>query len=138
MPVETDAELRELLALNRVAVVGCSATEGKEAHEVPKYLQAHGYTVVPVNPNADEVLGETAYDSLAAVPEDAVDIVDVFRPSEEVAGIVDEALDRTDVRALWTQLGIRDDAAARRAEEAGLAVVQDHCMRIEHRRLIGE
>jgi hypothetical protein len=138
MPVESDDRLRELLALDRIAVVGCSTTEGKDAHEVPKYLRDHGYAIVPVNPNADEVLGETAYDSLADVPEDRVDLVDVFRPSEEVAGIVDDAVDRSDVRAIWTQLGIRDDEAAERAEAAGLTVVQDRCMRVEHRRLVGD
>ncbi|WP_135820121.1 CoA-binding protein [Halostella litorea] len=134
MPVESDAELRELLGLRRIAVVGCSGTEGKDAHEIPKYLQNHGYEVTPVNPFADEVLGETAYDSLADV-EGEIDVVDVFRPSEEVSGIVDQAIERDDVKVVWTQLGIRDDDAAERAEAAGLHVVQDRCMKVEHQRL---
>jgi predicted CoA-binding protein len=136
MPVESDSELREILELDRVAVVGCSATPGKDAHEIPKYLRDHGYDVIPVNPYADEIFGREAYDSLAEV-EETVDLVDVFRPSDEVAGIVDEAIERDDVQAVWTQLGIRDDDAAERAEDAGLRVVQDKCMKVEHRRLLG-
>ncbi|MFC7166471.1 CoA-binding protein [Halospeciosus flavus] len=136
MPIESDEELREVLDYENVAVVGCSSTPGKDAHDVPKYLQEHGYTVVPVNPYADEVLGREAYDSLSEV-EERVDVVDVFRPSEEVAGIVDEAIDRDDVKAVWTQLGIRDDEAAAKAEDAGLRVVQDKCIKVEHRRLLG-
>lgn len=135
MPVETDDEVREILELNTIAVVGCSSTPGKDAHEIPRYLQGHGYEVVPVNPNADEVLGRAAYDSLADVTED-IDVVDVFRPSPEVAGIVDQALARDDVEVVWLQLGIHDDEAVARAEAAGVRVVQDRCMKPEHRRLI--
>jgi predicted CoA-binding protein len=135
MVVESDAELREILGMTRVAVVGCSSTPGKDAHEIPKYLLDHGYEVIPVNPTADEIFGRTAYDSLSEV-EEAVEIVDVFRPSEEVAGIVEEALDRDDVRVVWTQLGIADDEAAERATDAGKRVVQDRCIRVEHQRLV--
>ena len=134
MPVESDAEIRELLGLRRIAVVGCSSTPGKDAHEIPKYLREKGYDVIPVNPTADEIFGERAYDSLSDVEEE-VDIVNVFRPSEEVSGIVDDALDRDDVKVIWTQLGISDDEAARRAEDDGRHVVQDRCMKVEHRRL---
>jgi predicted CoA-binding protein len=134
MPVESDDQLREILDYDTIAVVGCSTTSGKAAHDIPAYMQGHGYRIVPVNPFADEILGERAYDSLADV-EGTIDIVDVFRPSEEVAGIVDETLERDDVKALWTQLGIRDDEAAERAEAAGLQVVQDKCLKVEHGRL---
>lgn len=129
-----------MLELETVAVIGCSTTEGKAAHDVPAYLQRHGYDVVPVNPFADEILGVEAADSLAEVEAD-LDLVDVFRPSEEVPGIVDEVLERKesrgDVSALWLQLGISDDEAAARAEEAGLEVVQDKCIKVEHGRLMG-
>lgn len=135
MPVETDAELRSILEHRTVAVVGCSATPGKDAHEIPTYLQSQGYEIVPVNPTADEVLGRQAYDSLTDVEEE-IDIVDVFRPSEEVAGIVDEALGRDDVDVIWLQLGIHDDEAVARAEAAGRSVVQDRCMKPEHQRLV--
>lgn len=135
MPVESDAEVKEILGHTTVAVVGCSATPGKDAHEIPKYLQSQGYEIIPVNPTTDEVLGKQAYDSLSEV-EEKIDIVDVFRPSPEVAGIVDEALERDDVEVIWLQLGIHDDEAVARAEEAGLRVVQDRCMKPEHQRLI--
>jgi predicted CoA-binding protein len=134
MPVESDEKLREILDLETIAVVGCSATPGKAAHDVPDYLRRHGYEVVPVNPYADEIFGREPYDSLSAVEEE-VDVVDVFRPSEEVAGIVDETLDRTDVDTVWLQLDIRDDEAAERAEAAGKRVVQDRCIKVEHGRL---
>jgi len=135
MPVETDADVREILEYKTVAVVGCSSTPGKDAHEIPKYLQTQGYEIIPVNPNADEVLGRPAYDSLSDV-EVEIDIVDVFRPSPEVAGIVDEAIARDDVEVIWLQLGIHDDDAVSRAEAAGLRVIQDRCMKPEHQRLV--
>ena len=135
----TDEDLLELLGLETVAVVGCSSTPGKAAHEIPAYLRRHGYEVIPVNPYADEIFGRTPYESLSDVEED-VQLVDVFRPSEEVAGIVDEVIERErsrgDVGGIWLQSGITDDEAADRAEEAGLAVVQDRCMKVEHGRLV--
>lgn len=135
MPVQADSEISEILGLETVAVVGCSTTPGKAAHDIPAYLQSQGYEIVPVNPNADEVLGRAAYDSLADV-EAEIDIVDVFRPSAEVSGIVDEVLERSDVDVIWLQLGIHDDDAVARAEAAGIRVVQDRCMKPEHQRLI--
>lgn len=138
MVLTTDEELEALFDRETIAVVGCSTTPGKAAHDVPAYLQRHGYTIVPVNPFADEVLGEQAYDSIANV-EEPIDIVDVFRPSDEVAGIVDAVLerhaDRGDVSAIWLQLGIHDDEAVSRAEDAGIDVVEDKCMKVEHDRL---
>jgi predicted CoA-binding protein len=136
MPIEGDDELRDVLELDTVAVVGCSSTPGKDAHEIPKYLRDHGYEVIPVNPFADEIFGREAADSLADVDEE-IDIVDVFRPSEEVSEIVDAVLERDDIDTVWMQLGIRDDEAAKRAEDAGKRVVQDRCMKVEHGRLMG-
>ncbi|WP_302081273.1 CoA-binding protein [Salinibaculum rarum] len=135
MPLETDDELREILALDTIAVVGCSTTPGKAAHDIPQYLLDHGYDVIPVNPFADEILGREAYDSLADVPDD-IDIVDVFRPSEEAPDIVDAVLERDDAGVVWFQLGIRNDEAAARAEDAGKRVVQDKCIKVEHQRLV--
>lgn len=135
MPVETDTEIREILEKKTVAVVGCSSTPGKDAHEIPKYLQTQGYEIIPVNPYADEILGRAAYDSLSGI-EESIDIVDVFRPSAEVDGIVDEVTERDDADVIWLQLGIHDDDAVARAEEAGLQVVQDRCMKPEHQRLV--
>ncbi|WP_312909154.1 CoA-binding protein [Natronosalvus caseinilyticus] len=135
MPVTDDATLREILERETIAVVGCSGTPGKAAHDVPTYLHQHGYDVVPVNPYADELLGREAVDELADVDE-AIDVVCVFRPSEEVSGIVDAALERADADVIWTQLGIVDQDAAERAEDAGRTVVQDRCMKVEHPRLM--
>ncbi|MCU4971824.1 CoA-binding protein [Halobacteria archaeon AArc-m2/3/4] len=135
MPVEDDETLREILNRRTIAVVGCSSTPGKAAHGVPKYLLEHGYDVIPVNPFADEIFDRPAADSLSDVDE-RIDVVCVFRPSEEVSGIVDEALERDDVDVVWTQLGIVDDEAATRAEDAGKTVVQDRCIKVEHRRLV--
>jgi len=139
MPVTDDDAIRDVLGLNSIAVVGCSTTAGKAAHEIPAYLQRHGYEIIPVNPFADEILGKKAVDSLSEVDDD-IELVDVFRPSEEVAGIVDEVIDRKksedDVEAIWLQLGIHDDEAAEKAEDAGVAVVQDRCMKVEHQRLV--
>lgn len=135
MPVSTDAERRALFALDRIVVVGCSSTPGKEAHEIPCYLREHGYEVVPVNPFADEIFGDRTYDSLAAVP-GAIDVVLVFRPSDELVAIVEVAIERDDVTALWTQRGIRDAKAVRTAEDAGISVVHDECIRSTHRRLV--
>jgi len=141
MPVTDDDAIRNVLGLNSIAVVGCSTTAGKAAHEIPAYLQRHGYEIHPVNPYADTVLGESAVDSLDEV-EAAIDLVNVFRPSEEVAGIVDETRSRHDadgdIEAIWLQLGITDDDALADAEAAGLTTIQDRCMKVEHQRLLAD
>jgi predicted CoA-binding protein len=141
MPVTDDDAIHDVLKLESIAVVGCSTTAGKAAHEIPAYLQQHGYEIHPVNPYAEYVLGNAAVDSLGAV-EDSIDLVNVFRPSDEVAGIVDDTLTRResvgDIDALWLQLGITDDDALAEAEAAGLTTVQDRCMKIEHQRLRSE
>ncbi len=141
MPVTDDETLRTLLDCETIAVVGCSTTEGKPAHDVPAYLLEHGYEIVPVNPFAEEVFGRMAYDSLADVPEDVeIDIVEVFRPSEEAPDVVEQAIERRqqcgDVTAVWLQLDIRHDEAAVRAEAEGFQFVQDRCMKVEHDRLL--
>jgi predicted CoA-binding protein len=135
MPVTDDTTLRDILEAETIAVVGCSTSEGKAAHDIPKYLLEQGYDVIPVNPFADEIFGRTAYDSLADVPEE-IDLVDVFRPSDEVSEIVDEVLDREDVETVWLQLNITDDAAGERVEESGRNFVQDRCLKVEHQRLL--
>ena len=136
MPTLTDAQLREILGQQRIGVVGCSSTPGKAAHEVPQYLLNNGYDIVPINPTADQIFGIDAADSLSAV-EQQLDIVDVFRPSEELSGIADEFLNRTDTTVLWTQRGIKDTDVAERVTAAGNIVVQDRCIKVTHRRLFG-
>lgn len=135
MPVTDEDELRSILAASRITVIGASTTPGKAAHDVPAYLVDQGYDVVPVNPHAESVLGTRAYDSLDAV-DGPIEILDVFRPSDEVAGIVDAAIERGDVDVIWLQLGIHDDAAVDRAEAAGIRVVQDRCIKVTHRSLV--
>lgn len=139
MPVTEDEPILDLFDHETIAVVGFSTTESKAAHTVPAFMQSRGYQIVPVNPFADSVLGQHAYDSILDVDPD-VDVVNVFRPTEDIPKVVDEELERResreDVRALWLQLGIRHDEAAQRAEAAGIQVVQDRCMRTEYRRLV--
>jgi len=121
-----------------VAVVGLSRNPDKASYRVARYLQSVGYRIIPVNPFADEILGEKCYKSLLEVP-DTIDIVDIFRPSEDVPAIVDEAITIKNrvgsPNVIWMQLGIVNEEAAKRAREAGFTVVVDRCMMIEHRRL---
>jgi len=137
VPVEDDAELREILERTRtIAVLGMKAQPEEDAYRVPLYLQQHGYRIVPVNPKLGEVLRERAYARLAevALP---VDLVDVFRAPEHLPAHVDEILTmRPRPSVAWFQLGIRDDASAARLEAAGLRVVQDRCIMVDHRRLV--
>lgn len=131
-----DELIREILNRTRViAVVGASPRPERDSHEVMAFLQERGYRCIPVNPVArePEILGEKVYASLADVPE-SIDLVDVFRRSEDAGTVVDEAV-AVGARAVWMQLGVRDDAAAERGEAAGVAVVMDRCPKIEMPRL---
>jgi len=131
-----DAEILKILSdIRTIAVVGCSKDPAKDAHRVPKYMQMHGYRIIPVNPTATGILGEKAYPSLDAVPV-PYDAVDIFRPSADVPPIVDQAI-RGPGWVIWMQLGIRNDAAAEKARAAGKVVVQDRCMMRDHARLFG-
>lgn len=125
---------RILTEAKTIAVVGASKNPEKDAHKIPKYLQEHGYRIIPVNPTADVILGEKAYKSLDDVKE-PYDVVDIFRPSEDVPPIVDAAI-HGPARVIWMQEGIRNEAAAAKAEAAGKIVVQDACMMIQHRKLV--
>lgn len=131
-----DDEIRRLLKQVRtIAMVGLSPRPERDSYRVAKYLQDHGYRVVPVNPTADEVLGEKSYPSLGQVP-GPVDVVNVFRRPEEVPPIVDQALAKG-APVLWLQLTVVNEEAAARAKDAGLMVVMDRCIKVEHSRLIG-
>ena len=116
-----------------VAVVGLSPRPERDSHEVAAYLKEQGYRIIPVNPNAEEILGEKCYPNLSAVP-DPVDIVDIFRRSDDVPPIVDEAIEQG-ARAIWMQLNIIHQEAAQKAEAHGLDVVMDRCTKIEHEAL---
>jgi hypothetical protein len=139
MPIGSDEELCDLLARTRtIAVVGIKAGPDDDAYRVPAYLQRAGYRIVPVSPKLERVLGEPAVASLRDVRE-PVDLVDLFRAPQHVPAHADEVLAMSPrPRAVWMQLGIRCDEAARRLEAAGVAVVQDRCIMVEHRRLLGE
>jgi len=137
MPLVDDIPgLRRILARSRtIAVVGLSANWYRPSYFAAKYLQDHGYRVIPVNPNYEQVLGERCYPSVSAIPE-PVDVVDGFRKPEEMVGLAREAVARK-AGVLWMQLGIRNEEAMRIANDAGLEVVVDRCMKIEHARILG-
>lgn len=126
----------EILGSSRVvAMVGLSPQADRPSHIVASYLQEQGYRIIPVNPGVPEILGETSYPDLGAIPE-PVDVVDIFRRSEEVPPLVEMAI-KIGARAVWMQEGVINEAAAARAREAGLLVVMDKCMKKEHTRLAG-
>lgn len=124
---------RVLYGAKTIAIVGLSSNTLRASYFVGYYLQRHGFRVIPVNPRETEILGEKSYPSLRDVPE-PVEMVDVFRRPEFVAGVVDDAL-AIGAKILWLQLGVIDVAAAERARAAGLTVVMDRCPAIEYRRL---
>jgi len=134
--VDDIAGLRRILTRSHVvAVVGLSASWYRPSYFAAKYMLDHGYTVIPVNPAYTEVLGRKCYLSLADIPV-PVDIVDCFRKSEEIPAIADEAI-AIGAKVLWMQLGVVNEAAKRKALAAGLEVVMDRCVKIEHARLFG-
>jgi len=130
-----DTKIREILQnAKTIAVVGLSPKPERDSHEVAHYLQGVGYRIIPVNPVADQILGEKAYPDLLSIPEE-IDIVDIFRRSEHVPPIVDDAIE-AGAKAVWMQLGVINEQAAAKAAEAGLDVVMDHCTLREHKRLL--
>jgi len=134
-----DRELRALLgAVHTIAVVGLSSNPARPSFQVARYLQEHGYRVVPVNPNETEVLGEPAYPSLEEIPKDVgVEVVDVFRRAEETPDVARQAV-AAGARVLWLQEDIVSDEAARIATEGGLDVIMGVCIRHVRARLMGE
>ena len=131
-----DQRLRELLSQARtIAVVGLSPKPERDSNRVAAYLQKAGYRIIPVNPVAPEVLGEKSYPELTAIPE-PVDVVDVFRQSRFVPEIAEQAV-KIGAKVLWLQEGVVHDEAALEAKDAGLEVIQDACLMVEHRRLMG-
>ena len=135
-----DDYIRELLTESRaIAVVGLSPKKTRPSHRVAAYMKDAGYHIIPVRPLVKEVLGEAAYGHIADIPGSVdVDIVDIFRNSQEVIPIVTAAVKRKSVRAVWMQEGVINEEAARIAREAGVLVVMDRCILKEHMRLIGE
>lgn len=133
MKVNSPEVIKDILETTRtIAVVGLSSNPLRPSYDVSMYMQQQGYRIIPVNPNESSVLGEKAYGSLAEVPE-PLDLVNIFRRSEEAGHHVDEAV-RLGARAVWMQDGVVDEEAAGRAIEAGLKVVMDRCLLREHAR----
>ena len=144
MTSQEDPVVQKILAMKTIAVVGLSKDPSKPSHDVAKYLLTHGYRVIPVNPTVDEVLGQKSYKSLLELPDELkreVEVVDIFRRAEDVPPIVDEAIKLHSSfghpKAIWMQLGIVNEEAARKGKASGMEVVMDRCMKIEHTRRSG-
>ncbi len=136
MVEQPERAIVEILKNHRVvAVVGLSSDPGRPSYQVAQYLQNHGYRIVPVNPGCQEVLGEKCYPSLKDIPF-LVEVVDIFRKVEAIPAIVDEAI-AVGAQAVWLQLGLEEPQSAQKAEKAGLRVVMNRCMKVEHAALEG-
>jgi uncharacterized protein len=134
--MNSDSVLKEILqSAKTIAVVGLSSNPEKESYRIASYLKEQGYRVIPVNPTATEIMGEKAYPDLVSIPE-KIDVVDIFRKSEDVPPVVDDAI-KAGAGVIWMQEGIINEEAAQKAQKAGQQVVMDACMRASHRRLIG-
>ncbi len=129
----TDEQIKKFYKLKNIAVVGMSKNPEKAAHYVPKYLTERGYNIIPVNPTADEILGKKCYHELSEISEH-VEIVDVFRPSEQVLPVIEEAI-KLKPKVIWLQEGIHNLGAEFLAQKAGIEVVFNRCMLAEHQRL---
>lgn len=134
--MDDSEKTRRILSRSKtIAVVGLSAQWHRPSYFAAKYMQEHGYRVIPVNPGYDEILGEKCYKSLRDIPE-KVDIVDCFRKSAEIPAIAEDAV-AIGAKVLWMQLGVENAEARRKAESAGLEVVENRCVKIEHGRFFG-
>jgi predicted CoA-binding protein len=134
MPIDDDAIRKILREARTIAVVGASEKPWRDSNSIMQFLIDVGYKVFPVNPKYSEVLGIPCLPDLSHVPK-GIDIVDVFRRSEALGQIVDEAI-ASGAKTLWLQLGVVNDNAAKKAEQAGMNVIMDHCIRVDHRRLV--
>ena len=131
----SDSEIKDFYQLKNIAVVGVSKNEQKPSHYVPKYLIEHGYNIIPVNPTVTEVLGKKSYPNIADIPE-KIDIVDVFRRSDDLLSVIDDTIKKKDeVKVFWMQEGIYNQEAEKKAKENGIDVVYNRCMMAEHKRL---
>ncbi len=129
----SDDEIKEIFSLKNVAVVGMSKNPDKAAHYVPKYLSEQGYNIIPINPTRNEILNKKSYQSVSEVDQ-PIDIVDVFRPSDQVLPVVEEAI-KVKPKVIWFQQGIHNEEAEELARKEGIKVVFNRCMLAEHQRL---
>lgn len=130
-----DDEIRDILSLKKVAVIGMSKHAQKAAHYVPKYLSKNGFEIIPVNPTTNEILGKKCFSEISEI-EDDIDIVDIFRPSDAVLPIIKEVIKKKP-KVIWLQEGIHNQEAEELARNAGIKVIFNRCMFAEHRRLSG-
>ena len=131
----TTEEIKEILKNNKtIAIVGLSADEEKDSYRVAKYMKQHGYKIIPVNPKYKNILGERSYPDLKSVPE-KIDIVDIFRRPDAIPYIVDESL-KIHAKVIWMQLGLCSNASAEKARAAGLKVVMNKCIKVEHAKML--
>ena len=145
MSSDLEHVIEKVLEMKTIAVVGLSKDPAKPSHDVAKFMQNHGYRIVPINPTVEEVLGEKSYPSLLKLPDELkreIEVVDIFRRAEDVPPIVAEAVqvhsNTGRPKAVWMQLGIVNEEAARRAAESGMDVVMDRCMKIELNRQLNQ
>ncbi len=129
----SDEQIRDILSFKKVVVIGMSKHSSKAAHYVPKYLSDNGFDITPVNPTADEILGKKCYDSVSEINEE-IEIVDIFRPSDQVLPIIQEAIKKKP-KVIWLQEGIHNSEAEELARKEGIKVVFNRCMLAEHQRL---
>jgi hypothetical protein len=129
----SDEEIRKILSLNKVAVVGMSKNSSKAAHYVPKYLSEQGYDITPVNPTSDEILGKRSFNLVSEIT-DEIDVVNVFRPSDQVLPVIQEAI-KIKPKIIWLQEGIHNLEAEELAKKAGIKIIFNRCMLAEHKRL---
>jgi hypothetical protein len=129
----SDEQIRDILSLKKVVVIGMSKNSSKAAHFVPKYLSDNGYDITPVNPTTDEILGKKCYNSVSEIDEE-IEIVDIFRPSDQVLPFVQEAIKKKP-KVIWLQEGIHNSEAEELAKKEGIKVIFNRCMLAEHRRL---
>ncbi|MFQ6011449.1 MAG: CoA-binding protein [Nitrososphaerales archaeon] len=130
----SDSDVREILNLKNIAVVGMSRTPGKAAHDVPRYLMSHGYNVIPINPNADQIMGLRAFPSLTDVSK-SVDLINIFRPSKDIPQVIGPAIAKNPL-AIWLQLDIHHKQSEDIARKKGIKIVYNRCIMIEHERLM--
>ena len=129
----SDKEIHDILSLKKVAVIGMSKHSSKAAHYVPRYLSENGFEITPINPTTDEILGKKCYNSVLDI-DDTIDIIDIFRPSDEVLPFVQDAIKKKP-KVIWLQEGIHNSEAEELARKEGIIVVFNRCMLAEHQRL---
>ncbi len=130
----SDQEIKEIYKLRNIAVIGISPTEGKPSNNVSKFLIEKGYNIIPINPNYSEVLNKKSYGKVLDVPE-VIDIVDIFRKSEQVLQVIEESIDKAGIKVIWMQKGIYNREAEKIASDRGIKVIYNRCMLEEYQRL---